>query len=193
LLFLGLQKGKKEFRISKNRFIRINENIRFSPLLVIDEEGNKLGEISNAEAISLAKEKGLDLVEINSTSRPPVCKIMDFGRYKYELAKKDKENKAKQKETGLKEIRLTANIGDHDIEYKAKQARELFDKGFKIKVSMRLRGRENAFVGNAINVFDRFSQASGLIYESRPGKLGNMLNAMVKGIREESNESEKED
>lgn len=140
--------------------------------------------MSNTEALALAKEKGLDLVEINPSGRPPVCKIMDFGRYRYELAKKDKENKGKQKETGLKEIRLTANIGDHDIDYKAKQARELFDKGFKIKVSMRLRGRENAFVGNAITVFEKFSQISGLGFESRPSKMGNMLNAMVSGISE---------
>ena len=138
--------------------------------------------MTNAEALSLAKEKGLDLVEINPSGRPPVCKIMDFGRYKYELAKKDKENKSKQKETGLKEIRLTANIGDHDIDYKAKQARELFDKGFKIKVSMRLRGRENAFVGNAISVFEKFSEVSGLSFESRPSKMGNTLNAMVSGL-----------
>lgn len=138
--------------------------------------------MSNTEAIALAKEKGLDLVEINPSGRPPVCKIMDFGRYKYEIAKKEKENKGKQKETGLKEIRLTANIGDHDIDYKAKQARELFDKGFQIKVSMRLRGRENAFVGNAISVFEKFSQVSGLAFESRPSKMGNTLNAMVSGV-----------
>lgn len=140
--------------------------------------------MSNAEAISLAKSKGLDLVEINPSSRPPVCKIMDFGRYRYDLAKKDKENKSKQKETGLKEIRLTPNIGDHDIGYKAKQAREFFDKGFKIKISMRLRGRENAFVGNALTVFDKFGDASGLAFESRPSKMGNILNTMVSGIAE---------
>lgn len=140
--------------------------------------------MSNAEAISLAKSKGLDLVEINPSSRPPVCKIMDFGRYRYDLAKKDKENKSKQKEYGLKEIRLTPNIGDHDIGYKAKQAREFFDKGFKIKISMRLRGRENAFVGNALTVFDKFGDASGLSFESRPSKMGNILNTMVSGIAE---------
>lgn len=116
---------------------------------------------------------------------------MDFGRYKYELAKKDKENKSKQKETGLKEIRLTPNIGDHDIEYKAKQAREFFDKGFKIKISMRLRGRENAFVGNALTVFDKFTEASGLGYESRPSKMGNILNTMVSGIVEKKESNNK--
>lgn len=109
------------------------------------------------------------------------------------MAKKEKENRAKQKETELKEIRLTPNIGDHDIEYKAKQAREFFDKGHKVKVSMRLRGRENAFVGNAIEVFEKFAQVSGLEFESRPSKLGNILNAMVKGVRVESPEEKNEE
>ncbi len=149
--------------------------------------------MSNAEALSLAKEHELDLVEINPSARPPICKIMDFGRFKYEQQKKEKENRSKQKETELKEIRLTPNIGDHDIEYKAKQAREFFDKGHKVKVSMRLRGRENAFVGNAIGVFEKFSQVSGLEFESRPSKLGNILNAMVKGLLAQPTEEKTEE
>ena len=138
------------------------------------------------DALNLAREKGLDLVEINPTSRPPICKIMDWGRFKYDAAKKEKERKSKQKETELKEIRLTAKIGDHDLSYKSKQAREFLEKGNKLKVSIRLRGRENAFVENAINVFYKFADMAGLEYESRPIKQGNTITVMVAGFKKES-------
>lgn len=154
--------------------------------MVIDDEGVNLGSMSAYDALSMARDKGLDLVEINPTSRPPICKIMDYGRHKYDAAKKEKERKMKQKEFELKEIRLTAKIGDHDISYKAKQAREFLEKGDKVKVSMRLRGRENAFVDNAINVFYKFGDMAGLLYENRPVKAGNTINAMVSGINKES-------
>ena len=135
-------------------------------------------------AMRLAEEKGLDLVEINPSARPPVCRIMDYGRHKYELSKKEKERKSKQRDNELKEIRLTAKIGDHDLSYKARQAREFFDKGHKIKVSMRLRGRENAFVDNAFKVFEKFTEYSGLKYENRPSKSGSIIIANVSGLTE---------
>ena len=131
------------------------------------------------EALNLAYEKGLDLVEINPTNRPPICKMMDFGRYKYDIAKKEKETKSKRKESGLKEIRLTFKIGDHDIEYKAKQAKDFFDAGNKVKVSMRLRGRENAFADVALGVFQKFATKAGLAYESRPQRMGNQIVGML--------------
>jgi translation initiation factor IF-3 len=138
-----------------------------------------LGHLSRDAALSLAQDKALDLVEINPTARPPICKIMDFGKFKYEQAKKEKESRAKQKETELKEIRLTAKIGDHDIEYKAKQAKEFFNSGNKVKISLRLRGRENVFVDNAFLVFEKFKDKSGLDFESRPIKSGNVITAML--------------
>lgn len=146
---------------------------------MIDEEGHNIGELERSKALELAYEKGLDLVEINPTARPPICKIMDFGRYKYETAKKQKENRVRQKETLLKEIRLSAKIGDHDITYKAKQAKEFFDQGNKVKVSMRLRGRENIFVENALQVFAKFAEQTNLEYEFRPTKQGNQITAML--------------
>lgn len=141
--------------------------------------------MSLTDALALAREKELDLVEINPTSRPPICKIMDFGKYKYDLSKKTKENRAKQKEVELKEIRLTAKIGEHDIEYKAKNAREFFDDGDKVKVSMRLRGRENAFVDNAYLVFKKFANVAGLDYERTPFKAGNTITAMMTAKKQE--------
>lgn len=163
-------------------------------MAVIDESGANLGTMSQKEALSLAFEKGLDLVEINPTARPPICKIMDFGKYKYDLAKKLKESRAHQKEVELKEIRLTAKIGVHDLEYKAKNAREFFDSGDKVKVFMRLRGRENVFVENALSVFNRFSEMSGLEFERNPFKAGNTITAMVSKKKEiKENEDEIKD
>lgn len=140
------------------------------------------------EALNIAYEKGLDLVEINPTNRPPICKMMDFGRYKYDLAKKEKESKARRKEVELKEIRLTFKIGDHDIDYKAKQARGFFDDGDKVKVSMRLRGRENAFGDVAMGVFQKFAEKTGLVYENRPQRAGNQIVGMLAAPRSDKKE-----
>ena len=135
--------------------------------------------MSKEDAIILAKEKNLDIVEINPTTRPPICKLMDFGKFKYDSAKKIKESKAKTKEIELKEIRLTAKIGDHDIEYKAKKAQEFLAHGDKVKVSMRLRGRENAFADNAFAVFDKFAVMAEVTYEKRPFRAGNQITVMI--------------
>jgi len=141
--------------------------------------------MATREALNLAYEKGLDLVEINPTNRPPICKIMDFGKYKYDLSKREKEAKAKSKQTELKEIRLTFKIGDHDIAYKAKQARGFFDEGDMVKVSMRLRGRENALIETAMDVFKKFAEQTNLSYERRPVKAGNQIVAMLTAKKEE--------
>lgn len=173
---VGWRKGAS---ISKEKFLRINERIRFSPIVVIDDMGDNLGQMSTIEAMNLAREKGVDLVEINPTARPPICKIMDYGKFKYDQSKKEKESKSRQKETELKEIRLTAKIGDHDIEYKARQAKDFFDKGSKVKVSMRLRGRENVFADRAVGVFHRFAEKAGLAYEKNPVRAGNQIVGML--------------
>jgi len=135
----------------------------------------------------MAYEKGLDLVEINPTNRPPICKIMDYGKHKYDLAKKEKEAKAKRKTTELKEVRLTFRIGEHDIDYKSKQAKEFFDEGNAVKVSMRLRGRENGMVETALSVFQRFADKIDLTYENQPRKMGNQIVAMLAKKKEEKN------
>lgn len=137
----------------------------------------------------MAREQGLDLVEINPVARPPICKIMDYGRYKYDLAKKAKEQKAKQKENEMKEIRLTAKIGDHDLKYKAEQTIEFLQKNYKVRVSMRLRGRENIFADKAIGVFHKFADMANISYENPPRKQGNIINANIAGIKAEEGES----
>lgn len=165
--------------------MRANGQIRFSPVIVIDETGQNIGLTPTDKAQGMAYEKGLDLVEINPTNKPPICKIMDFGKYKYDLAKKEKEAKAHSKSTELKEIRLTLKISDHDIEYKAKQAREFFDRGDAVKASMRLRGRENAFYQRAFEVFKIFADMAGLSYERDPQKSGNQITAFMTAKKEE--------
>jgi len=110
---------------------------------------------------------------------------MDFGKYKYDLAKKEKETKAKSRQTELKEVRLTFKIGDHDIEYKSKQAKDFFEEGDMVKVSMRLRGRENAMVENALQVFQKFAEKTGLDYENTPKKMGNQIIAMLSKKKEQ--------
>ena len=139
--------------------------------------------MENWRAYELAREKGLDLVEINPTARPPICKIMDFGKYKYDLAKKQRDQRQRQKECESKEVRLTLKISDHDLSYKAKQARDFFDKGHKVRVSLRLRGRENVFFSQAFAVFDKFSQYSELDYEQYPRKSGNLISASISKIK----------
>jgi len=113
---------------------------------------------------------------------------MDFGKYKYDLAKKEKEAKAKHKETSLKELRLTFKIGDHDLDYKAKQAKEFFDEGNQVKVSMRLRGRENALGDVALKVFQRFADKAELSYERAPQRAGNQIVAMMAPKKEQKPE-----
>lgn len=146
---------------------------------MIDDEGTNLGTLSLDQALAIANEKGLDLVEINPTNRPPICKIMDFGKYKYDLAKKEKESRAKHKETELKEIRLTFKIGDHDLEYKAKQANGFIADGDQVKVSMRLRGRENALGEIGLGVFAKFAEMANLSYERNPVRAGNQIVGML--------------
>ena len=120
----------------------INEEIRAKEVRLIDAEGNQIGVVSISRAMEMASEKKLDLVKISPNAVPPVCKIMDYGKYKYESAKREKESKKKQKVINVKEIRLTPSIDKHDIEVKAKHANNFLKGGDKVKVSVRFRGRE---------------------------------------------------
>jgi translation initiation factor IF-3 len=136
----------------------INEQIRDREIRLIGEEGEQLGVMSARDAMNLAKEANLDLVKIAPTAKPPVCKIIDYGKYKYELARKDKEAKKKQKTTDVKEIRLSPNIDANDLNTKANQARKFIEKGDKVKVALRFRGREMAHMGMGRQILEQFYQ-----------------------------------
>ncbi len=124
----------------------INEQIRAREVQVIDDLGEKRGVMSLNEALDLAYDKKLDLVLVAPNSEPPVCKIMNYGKYKFEQAKKEKEAKKKQKTFELKEIRITPNIEQHDFEFKVKNARKFLKDGNKVKITVRFRGRELNYV-----------------------------------------------
>ena len=124
----------------------INERIRAREVQVIDENGEKKGVMKFNEALNLAFDKKLDLVLVAPNAEPPVCKIMKYGKYKFEQAKKEKEAKKKQKTFELKEIRITPNIEQHDFEFKAKNARKFIEDGNKVKITVRFRGRELNYV-----------------------------------------------
>lgn len=136
--------------------IEINERIRDSEIRVIDENGVQLGIMSAAQANRIADERNLDLVKISPTVVPPVCKIMDYGKFKFDAAKKEKDARKNQKTSELKEVWLSMTIDTHDLETKAKQAAKFLSGGDKCKVSIRMRGRQQAHADIGIDVMNRF-------------------------------------
>ncbi|MCI9064030.1 MAG: translation initiation factor IF-3 [Clostridia bacterium] len=130
----------------------INGQIRAKDVQLIGENGEKLGVVSLSEALSQAEERKLDLVAVATNANPPVCKIMNYGKYKFEQSKKEKEAKKKQKTIETKEIRITPNIEEHDFGFKAKNARKFLENGNKLKITVRFRGREinNSKMGEAV-------------------------------------------
>ena len=134
----------------------INEQIRAREVQLISDNGEKLGTVSINKALEIADEKKLDLVLVAPNSVPPVCKIMDYGKYKFEQAKKEKEAKKKQKVQETKEIRITPNIEEHDFNFKAKNIRKFIEDGNKVKITVRFRGREVNNVKMGENVLNKF-------------------------------------
>lgn len=124
--------------------IRINDRIRTPRVLVIDEEGNKLGEFLTEDAIAMAEDRGMDLIEVAPTARPPVCKIGDFGKLKYEKQKKEAVARKNQAVVLVKELKLRPKTDDHDFDVKIKHARRFLEEGDKVKFTVRFRGREIA-------------------------------------------------
>lgn len=135
----------------------INEQIRAKEVQVIDENGQKVGVIATAKALELAEEKDLDLVLVAPNGNPPVCKIMNYGKYKFEQAKKEKEAKKKQKIAELKELRITPNIDEHDFNFKCRNARKFIEDGAKVKITVRFRGRELNYIKLGETTLNRFS------------------------------------
>ena len=128
--------------ISSNRGLQINEEIRDRELRIIDANGEQLGIMSSKQALELATESQLDLVKIAPQAKPPVCRIMDYGKFKFEQSKKEKEARKNQKVINIKEIRFSPTIEDHDLNVKAKNAQKFLQDGDKVKVTIRFRGRE---------------------------------------------------
>lgn len=121
---------------------------------------------------------------MSGQAKPPVCKILDYSKFKYEQEKAERQQKAKGKSPDLKEIRLSLKIGEHDLQVKAKRAKEFLDKGSKVRTNMQLRGREMMFQEKALEMMDRFRQLVAADYEQAPSRLGNRFNAILKRGKE---------
>ena len=137
----------------------INRQIREKEVQVIDENGEKIGVLSLDAAIEKAEDRDLDLVLVAPNAVPPVCKIMNYGKYKFEQAKKEKESRKNQKTVEIKEIRVTPNIGPHDFEFKSRNARSFLESGNKVKFTLRFRGREMNNVESGEDILNRFIES----------------------------------
>jgi len=137
----------------------INEQIRDKEVRVIGEDGEQLGVMSVKEALALAEEAGVDLIKIAPNAKPPVCKISDYGKFKYEQTRREKEAKKKQKVIEVKEIRLSPNIDTNDLNTKTNAARKFLSKGDRVKVTLRFRGREMAHMNSSKHILDDFAEA----------------------------------
>lgn len=156
--FFVLELGGIPLAADRERRTRVNNQIRISPVRVITETGEQLGVLPIEEAISAADERGLDLVEVAPDARPPVVKIMDYGKYKFEEAKAARAAKKKQHVIQLKEVKFRPGIDDHDFDFKTRHAREFLQDGNKVKVTMMFRGRQLAHVDIGRAVLDRVAE-----------------------------------
>ncbi len=162
-----LREGTK---ISSN--LLVNEKIREREVRLVDENGQMLGIVPIREALAKAEEAGLDLVCVSPKAVPPVCKIIDYGKYRYEQARKEKEAKKKQKTIEIKEIRMSPNIDTNDLNTKIAAARKFLEKGNKVKVSIRFRGREMAHTQESRPMLDDFaSQLADIANVDKPPKM----------------------
>lgn len=159
----------------------INEQIRDKEVRLIGQDGEQLGVMSSREALKLAAEAELDLVKIAPTAKPPVCKIIDYGKYRYELARKEKEAKKKQKTVEIKEIRMSPNIESNDLNTKMNAAKKFLSKGDKVKVTLRFRGREMAHMQTSKHILDDFAEqlADVAVVEKAPKLEGRSISMVL--------------
>ena len=162
--------------------MRINHRIRVREVRVIGENAEQLGVMTTIDAMNRAQEAGLDLVEVAPTSNPPVCRIMDYSRYKYEQEKREKEARKKQKIVHLKEVRMGPKIGEHDYQFKLRNLEDFLKRGDKVKVTMMFRGREMAHVDLGRKVLDRLASDISAIgeIEENPRLEGRFINMVIR-------------
>jgi translation initiation factor IF-3 len=161
--------------------VRVNERIRVPQVRVIGDDGAQVGVLPAREALALAQSKGLDLVEVSPTARPPVCRIMDYGKYKYEQNRRARVAKKKQHQMQLKEVKMRPKIDDHDYDFKVRHARDFLDARDKVKVTVTFRGREMAHqeIGYALIQKVIGELADVALVESPPRSEGRTLNAVL--------------
>lgn len=161
--------------------MRVNHEIRAPRVRVINENGEQLGVLTHHEAMTLAREAGLDLVEVVSTSIPPVCKIIDYGKFRYDQTKRERESRKAQHQVKVKEVKISPNISEHDLLVKLRQAREFLEKGNKVKVSCQFRGREITHPEIGDKLMTRVVQEleDVAMVEASPKFLGKLLGLVL--------------
>ena len=166
----------------------INEAIDFKEVRVIADDGEQLGIISSDKALKIAYDKGLDLVLMSAQSNPPVCKIMDYGKYRFDREKREKEAKKKQQTVELKEIQLSPRIDTHDFETKAKHARRFLESGNKVRVVMRFRGREMSHIAIGREVIDKFAEMCSDVgtVDKKPALDGRLLSMVINPVSQKA-------
>lgn len=161
---------------------RINERIRIPQVRLIDHQGNQVGVVPTSQALQMARDVGLDLVEISPQSSPPVCKILDYGKFKYEKKKKEHEAKKKQVVVKVKEIQFRPRTDDHDLDYKFKNIRGFLEEGDKVKITIMFRGREIAYVDHGHKVMQRLvEEMKDIGVVESPSKLEGKKLMMILG------------
>ncbi len=160
---------------------RINEKIQVREVRLIDEKGEQRGIVATVEAMEMARRAGVDLVEVSPTASPPVCKLLDYGKYRFEQEKKLREAKKKQKLVKLKEIRMQPKIEEHDLAFKTKHIAEFLGEGFKVKVTIRFRGRELAHTERGRDVLNKVLEHLGesFIVDKTPVMEGRMMSMFI--------------
>jgi translation initiation factor IF-3 len=163
--------------LADNTNLRINEQIRVREVRLIDDKGEQKGIVPTLEALNMARELSLDLVEVAPTANPPACKILDYGKYRFEMEKKLRESKKKQKLQELKEIRMQPKIDDHDLDFKSKHVKEFLADGDKVKVTIRFRGRELAHTELGLVVLKDVLSKLGddYVIEKQPAMEGRFM------------------
>ena len=182
---------------TREKDLSVNNEIRAVQVRVIDDSGNQIGVMKTREALDMALEKGLDLVEIAPTAQIPVCRIMDYGKYKFEKSKKDKEAKKRQKQVIIetKEIQLSWNIDIHDFNTRLGQTKKFIDGGNKVKVSLELnKGREMAHIELGYQMLEKFEQASSdfSVVEKRPIREGRRISMFIGPRKSDKDKPEKQ-
>ena len=159
----------------------MNGEIRDQEVRVIGSDGNQLGIMSAREALRLAEDSDLDVVKISPTARPPVCKIMDYGKFRFEQGKKEKESRRNQKMVEIKEVRLSMTIDTGDLNVKSRQAQKFLEAGNKVMVSIRLRGRQNAHASMGVDVMNAFFETLGgkAVMEKKPMNEGRNITMLL--------------
>jgi len=187
LIFYQLSTNYWRWQIISKNDLRVNEDVRAREVRLINRDGEQLGIMSSRDALRIAQEKSLDLVEISPTAKPPVCRLMDYGKYRYEQNKRERDARKRQKVITVKDIKLRVSIEDHDFQVKAKNAQRFLEDGDKVKVTIMFRGREITHPRLGQDLCQRFAkQLSHISNVEKPPKVEGRNMIMILASKQET-------